>query len=67
MISHVSVSAGVGSVAAGTRGGMRQGDLPVFSWKGENPVDAFTVFMMAKWTRGSFASQPFWLLLTWLD
>ena len=46
-------------VEAGMRGGMSQGDLPVFKWKGEKPVEAFTVFMIAKQIQGSLESQPF--------
>src|ERR1700691_464965 len=47
------------------RGGMRQGEWPIQSWKGEKPVLMFTVFIMLKCTRGSALAQPFWFLSTW--
>jgi len=52
-MSLAEISAGVASARMRIRGGMRHGDLPVFSWNGEKPVDAFMVFMMVKHTRGS--------------
>src|SRR5882762_6527367 len=47
--------------ASGFRGGMSQGDHPTQSWKGEKPVLALTVFIIAKWTQGNYLAQPFWL------
>ena len=46
-------------------GGMSQRDRPMHSWKGENPVDAFTVFIMLKWFKGKALTHPFWFQLTW--
>ena len=49
MICHVSnYTVVVAIVGAEVRGGMMWGDLPVFRWKGENPVEKFTVFIIAK-------------------
>ena len=48
-----------------TRGCTILGDLPYFSWNGEYPVDWFTVFIMAKRTRGSALSHPVWFHSTW--
>jgi len=48
-----------------TRGGRTQGLRPRHSWKGENPVGLFTLFMMLKRIRGRALTHPFWLCLTW--
>ena len=60
MISRASTSAAVvEGIVVGMRGGIKRGNLPVFSWNGEKPVEEFTVFMIAKWIWGSLDSQPF--------
>ena len=41
------------------RGGSSLRDLPVFSMKGERPMDALNVFMMLKHTFGSTFAQHF--------
>ena len=49
---------------SGISGGIMHGDQPVFSWKPEKPVDAFTVFMIVNCIFRSLANHPFWLLST---
>ena len=46
-------------------GGIMRGEHPKWSWKLENPVDAFTVFVIAKQILGSAQTQPFCWRLTW--
>jgi hypothetical protein len=65
MISCVVITESGASGAMGTKGGIKQGHLPVLSWKGENPMDELTVFMMANHTLGNWANHPFWLMSTW--
>ena len=47
------------------RGGMILGEQPVFSWNRVKPVEAFTVFIIAKRIRDKFFDHPFWLASTW--
>ena len=46
-------------------GGMIRGDRPKRRWKGEYPVDLFTVLMMWKRIRGKALTHPFWFRSTW--
>lgn len=70
-ISAMKVSANVvsmeGEFAAVvvTRGGINHGDYPVLKTKGDNPVDAFSVFIMSKWTLGSAFTHPFQFRSMW--
>lgn len=59
MTSWAEIRAGVALSESGTSGRIRRGDHPVLSWNGENPVDAFTVFMIAKQMCGRVARHPF--------
>ena len=47
-----------------TRGGMRHGEWADLREKGENPVEAFTVFIMSNQTFGKAFTQPVWFLST---
>ncbi|KAF8146606.1 hypothetical protein K438DRAFT_1869160 [Mycena galopus ATCC 62051] len=66
IISTASFSS-EGALAAGvwTSGGIMRGERPMRSWKPEKPVEALTVFMISKRTRGKARTQPFWLRATW--
>src|ERR1700679_2596677 len=64
-ISWAVTCSAVASALSGTSGGIMRRDRPVFNWKPENPVDAFTVFMIANRMHGSLVDHPFWLLSTW--
>ena len=46
------------------KGGSKQGDFPNQSWKGVNPVDLLTVFMILNWILGMEVDHPFWSCLT---
>lgn len=47
------------------RGGSSCGEHPIFRMKGENPVEAFTVFMISNLTFGSAFAHPCWFHSMW--
>lgn len=52
------LSAGVSIDGRGNKGKIIQGEKPDFSWKGENLVDAFTMFMIPNLIQGNTFTQP---------
>ncbi len=64
MISRAEILEGLRCVLAVCKGGSKQGDFPNQSWKGVNPVDLLTVFMILNWILGMEVDHPFWSCLT---
>ena len=61
---HSSSSLARCPAVCGMMGGIRHGKWPIRNWKGENPVELFTVFIIWKHTKGRALAQPVWLRST---